>query len=582
MRVGAEYKGGVCSFTVWAPFKKNVYLELGKNKYAMQRDDNGYWHLEMNAKPGQNYFFIIDEKKRPDPASRFQPMGVHGPCEIVDQNYKWQDKNWKNIARKDLVIYELHVGTFTKEATFGAIIPRLNELKKMGINAIELMPVSQNPGKRNWGYDGVYPYAVQENYGGVLGLKNLVNACHKKGIAVILDVVYNHLGPEGNYFNDFAPYFTDKYKTPWGPAINFDDSYSDQVRNYFIQNAMYWFREFHIDGLRLDAVHAILDMNARPFLQELSEKTNQLSKDLEKSLYLFAESNLNKSKLIRPVNKGGYGLDSEWLDDFHHSLHALLTGERQGYYIDYGSIEHLKKCINNAHVYDGVYSVSRKASYGDSAKDIPKDKFIVFTQNHDQVGNRLYGERLSKLVDFEALKLAAGCMLLFPYIPLIFMGEEYAEDNPFLYFIDHCDKSLIKAVREGRKKEFSSFNWTANPPDPKSKTTFEKSKLDWKKRNTGKHKVMKEFYTELIRLRKKQDGNVKALSKRNLLILGSSGFTAVFNFNGTEKHHKPGPGKKLLDSAEKRWLGPGSVIPKTLKRDTNIILPPKGFVLFQR
>lgn len=517
MKVGALYRLGNCDFTVWAPFKKNVQLKLGNNYYPMQKTDMGYWHISLKAKPGQRYLYRLDSIERPDPASGYQPEGVHGPSEIINHSFNWQDKDWKNISLKNMIIYELHVATFTEKGTFEAIITRLEQLKRMGVNTIELMPVAQFPGKRNWGYDGVYPYAVQNSYGGPNGLKKLVNACHKKGFAVVLDVVYNHLGPEGNYFHDFAPYFTDKYNTPWGPAMNFDDSYNDEVRNYFIENALYWFREFHIDGLRLDAVHAILDMSAKPFLQQLSKEVKKISSQLQKPLYLFPETNLNKSALVKPVSNNGYGLDSVWLDDFHHSIHALLTGERDGYYQDYGQLKHIAKCINKGHVYDGIYSESRKCSYGDSSATLSAEKFIAFIQNHDQVGNRLKGERLSTILDFESLKLATGLLMFSPYIPLIFMGEEYAEDNPFLYFIDHSDQKLVDAVREGRKREFASFNWKGEPADPKSIKTFNSSILDWNKRNKGKHKIMREFYTELIRLRKNE--KCRAFVKGNLLLI---------------------------------------------------------------
>lgn len=570
MRLGAIYdpKKGMCEFNVWAPHKKRVSLILEDKEYSMS-NFSGYWQTYIKAKPGARYYFKVDNLKRPDPASRSQPLGVHGPSEIINPTFSWQDKNWENILLKNLIIYELHVGAFTKEGTFEAIIPRLNDLKKTGINAIELMPIAQCPGKRNWGYDGVFPFAVQNSYGGASQLKKLVNACHKKGIAVILDVVYNHLGLEGNYLNDYAPYFTDNYKTPWGPAINFDDSYCDEVRDFFIENALYWLKEFHMDGLRLDSVPSIFDLSARPFLMQLSER---IEKEVDKKVHLIAESYINKSALIKSRKSGGYGLNAEWLEDFHRALHSLITGERAGYYLDYGSLGKLVKCINHGHVFDGLYSKYYKKSYGDSSKSLPSERFIVFTQNHDQVGNRIYGERLSKLTDFSGLKMAAGVMFLSSYIPLIFMGEEYAETNPFLYFTNHSDKALIKAVRDGRKKELHQFGFKGTPPNPQSSDTFNDSKLSWEKRNRGRHKVMKRFYSELIRLRKKYGGKTTAKTKDGLLILEKPKVFAIFNFSDSTKIYKA-TGRKIFDSDGKRWIGNNKVT------NQKITLAPKSFII---
>ncbi len=377
-----------------------------------------------------------------------------------------------------MIMYELHAGTFIPEGTFDAVIPGLDHLKDLGINATDIMPVAQFPGERNWGYDGVYPFAVQNSYGGPDGLKRIVNECHTKGIAVILDVIYNHLGPEGNYLRDYGPYFTDRYKTPWGQAINFDGPYSNEVRNFFIENALSWLKNYHIEGLRIDAIHGIYDMSAQPFLPELAERVEEFSQQEGRKFYLIAESDLNNSYALRPRDSGGSGLDALWCDDFHHALHTLLTGETDGYYVDFGKIGHLVKSFREGFVYSGQYSAFRKRNHGNSSADIPPDRFVVFSQNHDQTGNRLKGERLSSLVSFESLKLAAGVVLLSPYIPLIFMGEEYGETAPFLFFISHSDPELIKAVRQGRKDEFKTFNWKDEPPDPQDIETFMRSKLD--------------------------------------------------------------------------------------------------------
>jgi maltooligosyltrehalose trehalohydrolase len=337
------------------------------------------------------------------------------------------------------------VGAYTKKGTFESIIPHLDELKKLGITAIELMPVAQFPGTRNWGYDGVYPYAVQNSYGGPEGFKRLVNACHGRGLALVLDVVYNHLGPEGNYLWDFGPYFTDRYKALWGFSINFDGPHSDDVRHYFIQNALYWVTEFHVDALRVDAVHAILDFSAEPFLEELASAVHDEAKRLNRRVYLIAESALNDTRVIRSREFGGYGLDAQWNDDFHHALHTVLTGERMGYYRDFGRLQDLAKALLEGFVYSGEYSPYRRRRHGNSSRDIPAHRFVVFSQNHDQVGNRMRGERLSELVCFERTKLAAGVMTLSPFIPLLFMGEEYGETAPFQYFVSHSDPDLRRS-----------------------------------------------------------------------------------------------------------------------------------------
>jgi len=586
MRVGAFFQKNKCHFNVWAPFKNSVNLRLNGKDVPMKKIDTEYWSVSLPLKGEEKYYYNVDGKIRPDPASKFQPEGVHGPSQVINDNFSWEDKKWKAPKLRELIIYELHVGTFTKEGTFKAIISKLEYLKKIGINAIEIMPVAQFPGDRNWGYDGVYPFAVQNSYGTPKDFKALVNECHKKGIAVILDVVYNHLGPEGNYFRDFGPYFTDKYKTPWGCALNFDDSYSDGVRNYFINNALYWLEEFHIDGLRLDAVQTIFDTSARPFLQELAE----IVEKRYPNKYLIAESNLNKSSFIKSRRAGGYGLDAEWLDDFHHSLHAYITDEKHGYYIDYGKLKQIAKCINKGHVYDGIYSMSRKCTYGDSSGNLDKEKFVVFIQNHDQVGNRVVGERLSKLVDFAGLKTSAGLMLCSPFVPLLFMGEEYGETTPFFYFTNHSDKELGKAVKEGRKNEFKEFDWKEEPPDPQSHKTFNRSKLDWKKINNEKQKKMLEFYKDLIRLRKNKkfggENKTKATSYENkglITISYGSGVFVVFNLGeqSTEFYLK-GNYRKIFDSEDEKYNGRGSDCPKIIKNAKNIKFQKRSFIVFER
>ena len=440
---------------------------------------------------------------------------------------------------------------------------------------------------------------MQDSYGGPEGLRRLVNACHQKGFSVILDVVYNHLGPEGNYLGDFGPYFTERYKTPWGRAINFDGACSDEVRSFFIQNALYWFQNYHIDALRLDAVHAIYDFSPRPFLLELSEKVEEFSCKNGRRFYLIAESDLNDTRLIQSAESGGLGMDAQWCDDFHHSIHALLTGERTGYYMDFGSVGDLVKSLKEGFVYSWSYSRYRKRHHGSSSSDIPPGKFLVFSQNHDQVGNRMLGERLSVLTNFEALKLTAGIVILSPYIPLLFMGEEYAEESPFLYFIDHIDNDLVEAVRKGRKEEFNKFKWEREPPDPKSPETFFKSKLDWNKREEGRHRVLLDFYRQLIKLRKENPAllvpdekrlEVSGMEEERVVFLqrwrGENTIFCIFNFNEKDIPIKidipQGVWKKVIDSSDTKWNGPGSIMPGKIVPGERAFAKALSFVLYKQ
>jgi len=606
VKIGAHYSSkGNCEFVVWAPLAKSISLHIispAQPKIALSRDEQGYWKAVVdNVKANARYFYELDAGLiRPDPASFFQPEGVHQASQVVDHaDFIWNDQKWHNFPLADYVIYELHPGTFTSLGTFRAIIEKIGYLKKLGINAIELMPVAQFPGKRNWGYDGVYPFAAQNSYGGPRGLKELVDACHRQSLAVILDVVYNHLGPEGNYLGQFAPYFTGKYKTPWGRAVNFDDSYSYGVRNYFAQNALYWFEHYHIDALRLDAAHGIIDMSAKHILGELCENTEEFCKKNNYKRYLIAESDLNDPKLVKLKTLGGYGLDAQWCDDFHHALHALLTKEDSGYYKDFGSLEHLSKAIKNGFVYAGEFSRFRKRFHGFSSEGIQSSRFVVFSQNHDQIGNRLFGERLASLVSFERLKLAAGMVILSPYIPLLFMGEEYGEDAPFLYFIDHSDAALIKAVRQGRKREFSHFKWGKTPADPQSPKTFVRSKLDWNSRFLKRQRALFNFYQELIKLRKtvpafarlsNKNMEITQLAQEQVILIyrkyNKSKAIVIANFNEREAkaavNIPDGKWDKRIDSNDARWLGPGSALPKTLSGKTELCINRAGLSVYIR
>ncbi|HEX9665406.1 MAG TPA: malto-oligosyltrehalose trehalohydrolase [Thermodesulfobacteriota bacterium] len=612
MKIGANYLGnGNCEFVVWATFREKVELlifsplpEKGTSPvvFPMEKDELGYWKtLVEDVYPGTLYLYRLDgEKERPDPASYCQPKGVHGPSQVIDHNSSHrEDSNWGGIDIAHMIMYEIHTGTFTPEGTFEAIIPRLDAMLDLGINAIELMPVAQFPGERNWGYDGVFPYAPQISYGGPKGLIKLINECHKRGLAFILDVVYNHLGPEGNYLRDYGPYFTDKYRTPWGNAINFDDAYSDEVRDFFIQNAIFWFEKYHVDALRLDAIHAMYDFSAKHILEELAEKVEELSEKEDRKFYLIAESDLNDSRIIEGRKFGGYGIDAQWCDDFHHSLHTLLTGERSGYYLDFGKTEYLIRALKEGFVYSGQYSVYRKRRHGNSPKERSGKKFVVYSHNHDHIGNRLQGERLSTLISFEGLKLAAGVVLLSPYIPFLFMGEEYGEDAPFLYFVSHSDPDLIQAVRKGRKEEFESFDWKGELPDPQSSENYVNSRIDWEKRNEGSHNVLLNYYRELIKLRREIPA-LSNLNKDNLEVWGLEKEKVVFMrrwddqqdthvfsiFNLSESNldiHSQFPDgrwKKLLDSSEKKWNGQGSLTPELIGSQDEVAVRGYGLSLF--
>ena len=488
---------------IWAPFAETVSIFIKDKMFSMVRGEFGYWETELHDIAHEDlYKIVVDGNYFPDPASLFQPQGVHGYSQALNPgNFIWSDNLWKGILVEDLIIYELHTGTFSDLGTFDGITGKLKYLKDLGITAIEIMPIAQFPGSRNWGYDGVFPFAVQDSYGGPEGLQRLVDACHNENIGVILDVVYNHSGPEGNYLAAFGPYFTEKYKTPWGRAINFDDEWCDGVRQFFIENALMWMLEFHIDGLRLDAVHAIKDFGAKHFLEELKENVIRLNEISKINHFLIAESDLNDVRYINSFNRGGYDLDLQWCDEFHHALHALATGEQNGHYSDFGSIQHLCKSLNDVFVYDGEYSPFRKKTFGNKTTGLPGSKFVVFSQNHDQIGNRMLGDRLSVLTDMETLKLVAGAVFFSPFIPLIFMGEEYGEKNPFLYFTSHEDKGLIRDVREGRKREFASFKGKGEMPDPQSVETYKISKLEWARHTIEQQKLFA-FYKEIIRLRK--------------------------------------------------------------------------------
>ncbi|WP_029034834.1 malto-oligosyltrehalose trehalohydrolase [Salinimicrobium terrae] len=602
-KIGAVYIGHKkVEFCVWAPFAKSleVVLKNTQKAIALTKDDQGYWSKSINdVESGTLYKYRLNEQDEfPDPASLSQPEGVNSWSRVVDHSaHSWKDNSWKGRELSDMYIYEVHVGTFTSAGTFEAIIDKLDHLEELGINTIELMPISQFPGKRNWGYDGVYPYAAQDSYGGVSGLKKLIDACHDRGFSILLDVVYNHLGPEGNYISQYGPYFTDKYHTPWGSAINFDDEYSDFVRHHFIQNALMWLEDFHFDGLRLDAVHEIIDRGAKHFLKELSEKTDELEAKTGKKYVLIAESDLNDTKLIKDYSEGGFGLEGQWVDDFHHSLHTILTGEDAGYYVDFGKMEYLAKAFKQAFIYDGIYSSFRKRTVGNDPQGMTPSNFVICIQNHDQVGNRLLGERMAELVSFEKQKLAAATILSAPFVPMLFMGEEFGEKNRFQYFISHNDPDLVKAVQEGRKKEFEYFFHSHSDavfPDPQAEETFKNSKLNWDFKQEEQKSQILGFYKELLKLKKQgafdlfkdQNVNAEADEEKKILIVSAgddnSAITGIYNF-GSSSYSEEISDKDnlqvLISSADKKWGGEKEV--EDLLNSGKITVPAEAVLIFR-
>jgi len=550
------------------------------------------------VRPGDDYAYRLnDGPERPDPASQWQPYGVHGASRVVDQGtFEWTDHSWTGIEMADYVIYELHVGTFTPEGTFDAVIPRLSALRELGISAIELMPVGQFPGERNWGYDGVEMYAPQNSYGGPEALKRLVNAAHAHDLAVVLDVVYNHVGPEGNYLAEFAPYFTDVYRTPWGSAVNYDGPDSDEVRRFVIENACYWIGDFHIDALRLDAIHGIFDFQARHVLAELTARVHALAGELGRKVKVIAESDLNDPRLLRPVERGGYAMDAQWSDDFHHAVHVALTGERAGYYegfAHYGDIQAIADALARRFVFQGQYAPHRRRRHGAPAWDISADHFIISIQNHDQVGNRATGDRLGALVPPDALRLAAALLLLSPYVPMLFMGEEYGETSPFLYFVSHEDRDLAEAVRRGRREEFRSFGWTGEVPDPLSPETFARSRIHFRLGSEGEHARLRAMYRELLAIRREEpalrpgaaDITVQSEASARWIAMrldapGARSLLALFNL-ATSERSVPLGGRR-----DGRWHArfstSGALVDDAIAGASPVALPPLSASLFYR
>ncbi|HVE70203.1 MAG TPA: malto-oligosyltrehalose trehalohydrolase [Thermoanaerobaculia bacterium] len=578
-------EGNRCEFRVWAPDRERVELHIltpGERRVPMSKTEGGYHDAVVDDCPeGTRYLYVLDGgDERPDPASRHQPEGPHKASAVLGTDFEWHDAGWTGLPLEDYVVYELHIGTFTQEGTFDAAIAHLDRLKALGVTAVELLPVAQFPGERNWGYDGTYVNAAHASYGGPRALKRLVDACHQRGLAILLDVVYNHLGPEGNYLGQYGPYFTDRYKTPWGLALNFDGAHSDHVRWLFIHNALQWIDEFHFDGLRVDAVHAIVDHSAEPFLQDLNVAVHARAEELGRRVYSIAESDLNDPRVITPRDDLGLDFDSQWADDYHHLLHVLLTGEQDGYYSGFErKVSNLARVIETGYLYIGQHSGYRGRKYGLKPKTRDGAKFVVSMQNHDQVGNRMLGERLGDLVSVDQARLAAAAIILSPFIPMLFMGEEYGETAPFLYFTSHSDHDLIEAVRKGRREEFDDFTWVGEPPDPHAEETFQRSKLNWSLLERPEHASLWRWYQQLLALRRDTPVlrrldlaalETRADDERQVLLVirgnGAERALVAFNFSGQAQ---------TVEAPDGRWT---ALLETGAKLEASrLTLPPHGF-----
>ena len=547
-------------FEVWAPRARTMEVKVGNKKFALAQKERGWWSAAVEeAGPGTDYGFVIDglEPPLPDPRTQWQPNGVHGESRVVDHAaFSWSDDLWQAPPLSSALIYELHIGTFTPEGTLKAAESHLDYLKELGVTHVELMPVANFPGKRGWGYDGVDLYAPFNGYGEPDDLKHFVDACHGKGLAVLLDVVYNHLGPVGNYLEKFGPYFTNSHSTPWGGAVNFEEAGASEVRRYLIDNALMWLADYHMDGLRLDAVHAFNDRSAIHFLEQLTSEVRRLEAALGKHLYLIAESDLNDPRIVKAEEAGGYGLDAQWSDDFHHALFAVVSGERAGYYADFGSLAQLAKSLRCVFVYDGNYSEYRGRNHGRHVVGLSGHRFIGFVQNHDQVGNRAQGERVSHEAGVGRAKIAAALVLTAPFVPMLFQGEEFGASAPFLYFTDYEDPELGRLISEGRKKEFEAFGWAPDQiPDPQDEQTFNQSRLNWDELTEEPHASLLQWHKDLISLRRKRselsDGNLHAVNVRfseeaQWLVLERGGLRIACNLAQEPVEVEVGCGARLL------------------------------------
>ncbi len=581
LHLGATLNETGTTFRVWAPGCQAMEVVIeGRRPHPLARRDDGLFELSVpGIAAGLRYQYRLDgQRYRPDPVSRFQLEGVHGPSVVVDgARFPWTDQEFRGRPLVDLVFYELHVGTFTAAGTFEAVIPHLSHMVDLGVTALELMPVAEFPGSRNWGYDGTHLYAPQSTYGGPRGLRRLIDAAHALGLSVILDVVYNHLGPEGNYLAEFGPYFTDRYKTPWGSAVNFDGPDSEGVRRHFVDNARYWVREFHLDGLRLDAIHSIFDSGPVHILTEIAEAAREEARPLDRPVHIVAESHDNDRRIVLPAAEGGLGLDAVWADDFHHAVHSKLTGERRGYYTDFADGRGLARAMAEGFAYQGEPSEYFGRPRGTPSADLSGERFVVGLQNHDQVGNRAQGDRLSTIVSFAAAKMAAALLFAAPALPLLFMGEEYGETSPFQFFTSYLDPTLVEAVRRGRAAEFARFGWEGKIPDPSEPATFLRSRLSHPLAGAPRHRELRDYYRQWLSLRRSHpalgargkertrcevdaSGSVLTLSRQGP---AAAGVRLIANLTGNAQPFTPPSAdwRVLIDSEDPRYAGSGTPRP---------------------
>jgi maltooligosyltrehalose trehalohydrolase len=576
------------TFTVWAPFAKKLEVVFDGAALAMEGPDERWWWRAVapNAGSGTEYGFRVDDGARtyPDPRSQSQAHGVHGLSRVYDQGaFPWTDASFKAPALENGVVYEVHIGALTREGTLDAAIANLDSLAELGITHVELMPVAAFPGRHGWGYDGVALFAVHQPYGGPDALKRFVDAAHARGLAVLLDVVYNHFGPVGNYTGKFGPYVTDAHHTPWGGAVNLEGAWSDEVRRFFLDNAQMWMRDYHIDGLRLDAVHAFVDRSAVHFLEQLAAEADALEAALDRRLVLIAESSLNDPRVVTPRDAGGFGIDAQWNDDFQHALFAAVSrGRELGYYVDFGAMRHVKKALEETFVLDGVYSRYRRRVHGRPARHLAQNQFLGYIQNHDQVGNRAVGDRIHACAGFDRAKVAAALVLTAPFVPLIFQGEEWAASAPFQFFADHDDPDIARSVREGRRREFAAFGWDANLiPDPGDPETFQRSKLNWAEASEDRHAEMRSWYRDLIRLRRTAPSlndaapgrtRVECDDERRWLRMTRGGIEVICNFGDDAQRFAVPNGTTLRLSSR----------PEVEIEDSVVVLPPDTALILER
>jgi maltooligosyltrehalose trehalohydrolase len=585
-------------FVVWAPNAKTVDVRLldGDRRVRLRRDALGYhWGETERVHAGVRYLFVLDgERELADPASRRQPEGVHGSSALDDPDaFAWSDAGWRGRAIDEYVLYEVHIGAFTADGTLDAAIERLDDVAALGVTAVELMPVSPFPGERNWGYDGVFPYAVQESYGGPDALRRYVDGCHARELAVVLDVVHNHQGPEGNAFAAFGPYFTDRYRNPWGDAVNVDGPGSDEVRRFLLGSVRMWFRDLHVDGLRLDATPTIVDTSPTPFLAELTAEAEVLSDELGRPLVVIAESDANDPRVVMPRDRNGLGMHAQWVDDLHRSLHAFFTGERMGYDADFGSLADVATTLRQGWALDGRPSLVRGRRWGSTPAGLPGHAFVAFAQNHDQVGNRPRGERLSDLVDLETYKLAAATAMLSPFVPLLFMGEEYGELAPFPFFTDYADRGVEDMVRDGRRNELAAWGFAEEPFEPQAEETFLAAKLDHRLRQKEPHRRLLALYTELLRARRevpalrrldlddaRLDVEGDTIVHRRHADAGDALVVLAFGDHPVEIDAPSGEWQLLVDTADERYGGPGSRVAPAVESPAPIAMGRRSATLW--